>query len=178
MIKLWGYEVTSETCEAIGDFSIAWAQFERTFFEQGYNYNKAESIIVHELDTIDVSKIESIRNLLLDYAQKEFGEINNFICKLYIREREAAVYNDAIEKFLSDQFEYMSLDESVKACIYISNRFRNNMLHGSKDIRKLNNQIKIFQELKDFLISLIKNFNIQVEEQKSDDNKKEKQIGS
>ena len=158
-MKLFGCDITCETCSIIGQFSIVWAQFELEFFENNYNVKKHFKIIIKETSDNVVKNIELVKKSLQNYAKENYDAGFNWVDKLCVRDNEKE-YKDNVEKFLNG--EALSLDDQIKTCIFICSRLRNNLLHGLKDIYYLNKQIKIFISAKKFLETIVNERTINV----------------
>lgn len=153
MINIWGCNVNDETCRAIGEFTIAWAQFELTFFNNNYTAVTANQISVRKTTNETALIMENVRKALLDYANNYYGQ-KSLVDRLCIRPNEKN-YVSPITDFLSDKYSTMTMEKKVIAAIYIGSRVRNNMLHGLKDIATLDDQIRIFESLSIYLVHII-----------------------
>ena len=165
-MELLGKKTYKKTCLAIGEFSVVWALFENVRCNKSFN---AGLEILPDIGMINVELTQSVlrlKNLILENQRKQqtLNQNLSIIERLLLRQNEKH-YLQTIQDFLSrENFS----ENDIVACVYIGARFRNNLLHGEKNIQLLNGQIEIFKELTTFFALIIQHGGIKV--RKKDNN--------
>ena len=166
-MKLLGKRTYKKTCLAIGEFSITWALFENVRCNKSFS---AGLEILPDIGMTNEELVQStlrLKNLLLE-DQARIRQTTNqelsVVERLLLRQNEEH-YLQPIQDFLSrENFS----EKDIVACVYIGARFRNNLLHGEKNIQLLNGQIEMFKELTTFFTLIIQHGGIKV--RKKDNN--------
>ena len=162
-MELLGNRTYKKTCLAIGEFSIAWALFENVRCNKSFN---AGLEILPDMGMTNEELVQSalrLKNLLLE-DQARIRQATNqelsVVERLLLRQNEEH-YLQPIQDFLSrENFS----ENDIVACVYIGARFRNNLLHGEKNIQLLNSQIEIFKELTAFFTLIVQHGGIVVKQ--------------
>ena len=143
-----GYNLNNELIVEIGKFSILWNLFEANYF----GYKCTPKSIMEKYDCIPVSseKQQPLAKALNDRREDLRQRYHEFI--------ENGLYSDDrsprrdeiryIEAFLKQE------GDTICGCLLCVSRIRNNMMHGLKDVEKLNDQLEIFKAANGVLESL------------------------
>ena len=144
-------DLCDETVLEIGSMSILWSKFEFLCFNKGlceenrlHKYDNVVKIISEKIDA------KKIYGAMIAYLLKRYKNIDTI--------NERLGLSDAGEVDLKPIFSKESCD-NIDACIaslHISRRIRNNLIHGRKDEKELNDFLPLFGCVNNFLLSAIK----------------------
>ncbi|WP_210464217.1 hypothetical protein [Vibrio crassostreae] len=143
-------ELSPRTLETLGDFTLMWALFEASEGEERNNMlgqitncsNRLASVI-----PIDLIEIE------FDYWKARY--VNNSTPTAHYNKLRLSDdrQRDLVLKAFSD--DVVTLRDKLEACLLVVYRYRNNMFHGMKDVRKLNGQESNFSHAISFLQKIL-----------------------
>ena len=143
-----GYDLNNELIVEIGKFAVLWNLFEANYFE--YKCTPKRIMEMCDYKSVCIEKQESLAKALND--RREWLE------QLYADFIVSGLYSDDrhptedeikhIKAFLKQE------GNTICGCLLCVSRIRNNMMHGLKDVEKLNDQIEIFKAANGVLESL------------------------
>jgi hypothetical protein len=131
--------ILPETLQAIGDFTLMWAIFEAS---EGEELNNMLQQITNFSDRLST-------HLPYDLVEEEFA----YWQSRYVKEGTKTDkfrhlrFSDQRQKdlvFRSFSSNEPTLRDKLETCLLITYRYRNNMFHGMKDVRNLNEQEQNF----------------------------------
>lgn len=139
-------EISSETLQSVGDFTLMWAIFEASEGEERNNMpvqiNRFANRIYSQVP------VEIIDAEFLYWKDRYFcnNRETEHLNNLRFSDHEQKELALATFKSLNP-----SLKDKLKTCLFIVYRYRNNLFHGMKDIRLLNGQQENFSNATSFL---------------------------
>ncbi len=143
-----GYDLNDELITEIGKFAILWNLFEKNHC----NYKATPARIIEVCDYLSVS-VEKQAALAKALNARRF-----WFDQLYTDFITGDLYSDSrqpnkneinhIKEFLKQE------GNTICGCLLCISRIRNNLLHGIKDVEKLNTQIEIFKSANHILESI------------------------
>jgi len=143
-----GYDLNDELIVEIGKFAVLWNLFEKNYF--GYKCFPKKIMEMCDCISVSIEKQESLAKALND-RREWFGQLyHDFILNgLYTDDRSPAEDEiNHIEAFLKQE------GNTICGCLLCVSRIRNNMMHGLKDVEKLNSQLEIFKAANGVLESI------------------------
>ena len=149
IIKNMGFndDIVSE----IGRFAILWNFFESNYFDN----NCGDKQIVQKSKTLvaDDEKLASFRQVLHDRRDRLYNQNNDQYINNGLFPENARHNNLQFDQYMND-FMNQEGDHRFTGCLLIIYRIRNNLMHGLKDIRDLNEQLVLFRAASDVLESI------------------------
>ena len=142
------YNLNDELIIEIGKFAVLWNLFEKTYC----NCHATPAKIIEVCKSISVSAQKQ------SALAKALNDRRMWFEQLYTDFIVGGLYSDSrqpkqeeinyIEAFLKQE------DNTICGCLLCVSRIRNNMMHGLKDVRMLNDQLEIFKATNGVLESL------------------------
>ena len=134
----------------VHDFMFIWNIFERDILNKGSNGR-----INHHEDDIftfakDIIQDQNHINAFFDFLQKTYT--NPHDGELRFEHLELGSKKEIIKRMLNDT---PSLEEKNQVCLMIAWRYRNNLFHGNKVLSDIIEQINLFENVNEYLISYI-----------------------
>lgn len=143
----FGTNITETTLIEIKDFTLLWNIFDNTLFMSEFSIDQLESTIQNR--NFDFGQFRDIflyfQNRYIEHnlINERFGNLN-----FRINDREQFVRIALLDNNISD-------NDKILAIGIIVYRFRNNLFHGVKDFRFLNNQRENFSHANRYLRILL-----------------------
>ena len=148
------YELSELLLTEIGRFAILWNYFEEKFFDCYCSHLK----IINKFNeiTFDNAKAKSLQNVFIEriesYGLTGDENINRKIIQSYVK---SVFWDDAprkgkkkkeMDEEISAIIDFCTKDEpDVCGCLFLLYRIRNNLMHGVKQLPRIDNQFDIFQ---------------------------------
>ena len=161
------YEIKDQVIYEIGRFSILWNEFERRYTNYGRNSLGRCANELMRNKTAYLEFFSTLRWYLLE--QKSFCGIEStqdfveyFLFTEYAKRNPDLQSKEEINRQRKIRSICFFLDntntekETVLGCLYIIHRYRDNLMHGLKNLDGLNNQYTVFKSFNEFLESLLK----------------------
>ena len=138
----------------IGKFAILWNEFEKIFTQYGNNY---DFLSLCERITFEMKACDELRLYLLaqkNYTSQETEKfVNSFLFTTNaIPPKEQKIKN--IVYFLDNKG---TTEEKMCGCLHTIKRYRDNLMHGIKDLSGLNDQLIVFKTINEILEYIIVN---------------------
>ena len=144
------YPISDSFLKKIGLFSLAWGLFEYAYFENDANINKILAMPIPTFADNMADKIRGFRDKLIEFIKRNGDTVNEeTVRKYFFTEKARTIGLDNCLSFLNG---YTDDFHNCLACIY---RIRNNLLHGEKDIWKIE---KEQEELFDAVLNILEPF--------------------
>lgn len=142
------YDLKDELIVEIGKFAVLWNLYEKKYCN--CHATPAKIIEVCESISVSVEKQSALAKALNDRRMWFEQLYTDFIVGgLYSDSRQPKQEEiNHIEAFLKQE------DNTICGCLLCVSRIRNNMMHGLKDVRMLNDQLEIFKATNGVLESL------------------------
>ncbi len=143
-----GYDLNDELIVEIGKFAVLWNLFEKNHCN--YNTTPAKIVEVCGYASVSEEKQAALAKALNDRRLWFEQLYNDFIVGgLYSDDRSPKPEEiNHIETFLKQE------GNGICGCLLCVSRIRNNMMHGLKDVEKLNSQLEIFKAANGVLESI------------------------
>lgn len=153
-MRIITYELSDEVVLEIGKFAILWNEFEKNFFKYEFKPSKLKSVLQNIV--IDQNLLKEFRDDLgLQYCY--YNNIDKFIKDFFYTNNSNHNPNkqdkDYICYFLNDTGTYV---DKLYGCILIIYRYRNNLMHGMKNVEGLEQQLQVFKIINGLLESIKK----------------------
>lgn len=146
----FGVNLNDQDLSSIKDFSLIWNVFEDTVCSNNFSIATAETqILTRQLN------LQEFQNTL-DYFKNRYvenGSTNQRFGFLHFRPNDR---EDFVRQVLLGNIT--DTHQIVLAITIIVYRFRNNLFHGMKDIRVIDQQRDNFQHANSFLTTLLNHF--------------------
>lgn len=136
-----------ETILEIGRFAVLWNLFERSYFRRRCNACKIKN-------NADRFRIDS-------NIQEHFAKQLNARCELlgqdihvYVRKSLHDIEGENLnEEYVAEMVRFLQYpsDDTTCGCLLAVCRIRNNLMHGIKDIKELDDQIELFRAANEVL---------------------------
>ena len=139
-------DVVSET----GRFAILWNFFENNYFDNTCGDKK----IVQKSKKLvaDAEKLASFQQVLHERQNLQEKSVERYIAD-GLFPKNAQHKKPELDVFMKE-FMKQEKELSLAGCLLIIYRIRNNLMHGLKDIRDLNEQLVLFRAASDVLESI------------------------
>lgn len=141
--RRFGIDINEETLNEIKNFTLLWNIFESEIFNNSFSINQLANVIRGKsLNFVEFHEIFAYfqsRYIENGVTNNRFGFLN-----FRPRDREVLVSDALLENNVSG-------NDKILAIGIIVYRFRNNLFHGMKDFRFLNNQIENFSQANRYL---------------------------
>ena len=149
-MKIRGTEIRDEVVAEIGRFAILWNYFEKDFCMNCCNPRKIKE--VKERIAVEPEKIDVFLKVL-SKRRHHFGfNVSEYIrTGLYPGNARRTGSED--ESCMRDFMEEIR-DNTLDGCLLIIYRIRNNLMHGLKLPKDLNDQLELFQSANEVLESI------------------------
>ena len=135
------FQITPETIQAVGEFSINWSLFEKYYCKCFCNPKVIDEIDFSPYHEKIIPMIPKFKTSLAAWFEYQNKEINDEGVKdiLYTEKNEGSDYRTRIVSFLTSD------STSVVDCMLCVERLRNNLLHGEKEAFELNRQRELIE---------------------------------
>lgn len=148
-MKIKNHELNDRLVIQIGKFAILWNLFEKIHCSYNCTPEKIKDACKYlRIDKEKQAKLAEALNTHRNWFEQLYNDY--IVEKLYSKNRHPNKEEiTAIEAFLNQDGE-----DWTYGCLLCVYRIRNNMMHGLKEIEKLNKQIGIFQAVNEILESI------------------------
>ncbi len=146
----FGVNLNDNDLTSIKDFSLVWNVFEGNVFANRFTITRAETEINNRV--FEIAEFQAF----LDYFKIRYvqnGATNVRFDNLHFRPSDRKVF---VQQVLLDTLT--DIREIILAITIIIYRLRNNLFHGLKDIRVIDQQRDNFNQANSFLTTLLNHF--------------------
>ena len=145
------YGFQPETVTVIGEFTICWNQFELQYCE---TFAKPQKIL-----NLDFSQLADSLSPLVTTFKSElllwFKLVNVAVDDDGVKRVMFSINNDG-KQYRDGIVKYLSSDSTdINLCLLCIERIRNNLLHGLKDVYRLDEQAALLQSAVNILAKII-----------------------
>ena len=149
-MNIKGENLNDELIMEIGKFAILWSCFEHNYCNNSCNPNAIKTVA--SLVTIDKEKQIKLAKVL-NQRRNWFGQIISEYVETGLYPLNAR-QNSKEDRLLMEKFMEQSDDDLHCGCLLVIYRIRNNLMHGLKCIKQLNDQLELFKAVNEVLESL------------------------
>lgn len=148
--KRFGLSLREKDLKSVRDFSLIWNIFEATVCETNFSIARVEQAL--ENRKFDQAEFEPV----LAYFKNRYvtnNAVNQRFQQLHFRRNDRGPF---VEEVLLGRIK--EAKQVILALSIIIYRFRNNLFHGLKSIREIDQQNRNFENANDFLKTLLDYF--------------------
>ena len=150
------YKVDNEVIVEIGKFAILWNEFERKLTGYGNNNNYDSYKRICEIITYDETAYKELRNYLICQRNYRSGKTKDFVEKFLYTSNGIQANKNVITAICNYIDDDGIKTEKLCGCLYTIQRYRNNLMHGIKDLSGLDDQLSVFKIINKLLESILK----------------------
>lgn len=140
-----GNKIAANDIDEVRDFVLLWNLFEDLLCNNNANMNKIDNLIDRFIDILDENKYQEI----YEYFHNRYKDDGTKFKALKLRRP----HKNLVKKILDDEF--VDKNNKLKFIMAIIYRYRNNLFHGEKDMKKIKFQKENFEQTNKFLMYFI-----------------------
>ena len=151
-MRIKGAQINNEMIAEIGKFTVLMAWIEREMLD----YGRAKDL---ETSAYGISAGQTTKELAealqgrIDLYGSDIGGYTAYILEDATKADQRGLWNNTKRKKVED-FINLKGQDSIEGGLLAIYRIRNNLFHGIKELKQLNNQLELFRAMNKFLEEL------------------------
>lgn len=151
-MRIIGYDLSDEVVLEIGKFAILWNNFEKDLFN--FKFRASDLQFVCHAITFNLDLLEEFR-IHLNSQYLYYNDDELFIKYFLYTENSDRCPKLWEKEYICDFLHNSGTDvDKFCGCILVIHRYRNNLMHGMKNVAGLEQQLQVFKIINEFLESI------------------------